>query len=189
MLTYTFSRREKVLITLFAILLMVIGWYQLVYVNATDQIRMLESKIETVEVNISTAQTKLAKKAEMESVIEQRIAEGAKTTPIPDYDNIKPLMAELDTIMAKATSYTLQFESIDMESGEYIHRGVNMHFECGSYEEAEEIMRAIVEGSFPCIIDAVDMDTSTMSSARINSADVVMVIHVIFYERAPRVGH
>lgn len=186
MLTYTFSRREKVLIAVFALLLVTIGWYQLVYINTTEQIHMLNSKIETVELDISTSKTKLAKKKEMELVIKQKIAEGAKTTPIPVYDNIKPLMAEMDTIMAKAASYTLQFESLETESGEYIQRGVTMHFTCGTYEEAEKIMQEIIEGPYPCYIDSVDIGTSRMTAAKMENADISVYIHVVFFERHPQ---
>lgn len=183
MLTYTFSRREKALITLFTLLLMVVGWYQLVYVNATDQIQHLEAEIQSLEFEIKNSQTKIAKMQEMQRVIEQRYAEGAKTTPIPDYDNIKPLMAELDTIMAQVTSYTLQFEALDTESSEYIHRGVTMHFACGSYEQAEAAVLDIVEGDFPCFVDAIEMGTAPMSTAEDEKTNIRVTLHVIFYER------
>lgn len=184
MLTYTFSRREKILIAIFSLLLIVVGWYQLVYVTTTDQIHTLEYKIQVVEEDIAAAETKIAKKKEMEQIIAKRIEEGAKTTPIPNYDNIKPLMKELDAIMVQTNNYTLTFESIDTESGEYVLRGVGMNFGADSYEQADKVMRAIVNGRYPCIIDAVDLYSGKMSSSTGNSKFKVYV-HVVFYERAP----
>lgn len=184
MLTYTFSRREKFLIATLSLLLLVIGWYQLVFVTTTDQVRSLEGRIQGVEDEITEAETKISKMAEMKRVIAKRVQEGAKTTPIPDYDNIKPLMKELDGLMAKTNNYTLSFDSIDFDTGEYILRGVGMDFGCDSYEQADTIMRAIVNGPYPCIIDAVDIFAGKMSSSTGNSKFKAYV-HVVFYERSP----
>jgi len=184
MLTYTFSKREKFLVTTLGILLLALMWYKFVYITTTDQTRELETQLERVEANIVTSQTKLAHKRQMERSIEQHKAAGDKQTPIPDYDNIKPLMAELDSIMAKTDSYTLAFDALDRESSEYVLRGVGMQFGCDTYAAAEKVVRSIADGKYPCIIDAVDITTTNATvraRTRIDSK-VRASIHVVFYE-------
>ncbi|MDO4403714.1 MAG: hypothetical protein Q4C09_01635 [Atopobiaceae bacterium] len=183
MLTYTFSKREKIMLAILGVLLIAIGWFELVYVNTTDQIRTIEQQIETTNSNITLEQTKLAKKKEMERVIEQRKAEGAKATPIPEYDNIRPLMAELNNVMSKAENYTLSFDALDTESTEYVLRGVGMEFGCSSYAAAEEIIALIADGPYPCIIDAVNISDAGATNVRSNGSNVKAKIHVIFYEK------
>lgn len=186
MLTYTFSRREKVLIAVFTALLVAVGWYQLVYVTTTNQLMVLETELEEVESDIKASQTKLAKKKEMQNAIEQRRAAGTKPKPMPEYDNLKPLMSELDGIMAQASSYSLTFDSIDTESSEYVHRGVSMQFGCSSFKAADELVRTIADGTYPCIIDMVKIATTNKDALLVNketTPNVVVNLHVVFFER------
>lgn len=183
MLTYTFSKREKIMLAILAVLLIAIGWFELVYVNTSEQIRSIESQIEATNDSITIEQTRLAKKQEMEKVIEKRKAEGAKATPIPEYDNIRPLMAELNNVMSKAENYTLSFDALDTESTEYVLRGIGMQFGCSSYAAAEEIVALIADGSYPCIVDAVNISDAGTTNVRSNGSNVQATIHVVFYER------
>lgn len=183
MLTYTFSKREKIMLAILGVLLLAIGWFELVYVNTTEQLNTIESELETTNTTIQTEQTRLQKKQEMERSIAQRQAEGAKATPIPDYDNIRPLMAELDEVMSRTNGYSLSFDALDTTSSEYVQRGVGMQFGCSSYEAAEEIIALIADGSYPCIIDSLNIGNASATNVRSNGSNVSVSMHVVFYER------
>lgn len=177
MLTYTFSRREKFLIGMFSLLLVAVAWYRLVYVTTTDKLAQLEEELEQINSQIVSAQTKLALQREMEQVIAQRIAEGAVSKPMPEYDNIEPLMKDISPVIQKADHYSVSFEDVDTTTTEYVLRGVTMTFVCKTYEEVEDILTSLADGQYPCVINQVTIAPDRTGS--LYSATT----HVVYYER------
>lgn len=178
MLTYTFSRREKFLIGLFGFILLGIAWYRLVYVNTTNQINTLQAEIDDVQSQIFEAQTKLAKKIEMQRVIEQREAEGAKLTPIPTYDNIEPLMKSLSPMTDMADEFVVTFGEVDTTtSSQYVLRNVDMRFVSEEYEDVEEILKRVDDGDYPNIVDQM-----SIAPDRQNTVYGVS-LHALYFER------
>lgn len=192
-LTYSFTRREKVLIATFVVLLLGLLWYRLVYVVTTDQMAELNGRIQTVQTNIEIDNTKLADQKRMERIIEERKAAGVKAKPIPNYDNLKPLMTELDTIMAKTDSYAMSFDALDMESSQYILRGIGIQFNSLGYDETIDIITHIADGQYPCVIDSVSIsehilsNTGTVATENKNSltTSYSSTVHVVFFEKHP----
>lgn len=185
MITYKLSRREKALLFALAIVLVVIAWFMLVYQNTTDQITRIEGEISTVDSEIELDTARVARLADMRKVVEMRKAEGATITEVPTYDNMEPLMNELNRIMGAAETYTLTFDEIDRESSaEYVYRGVRINFSCGSYAAAESIIIALANGAFPCVIDSVAIvDNNARPSTSSSSATSVSgYAHVTFFE-------
>lgn len=186
MITYKLSSREKALLLVLAIVLVAIAWFMLVYQSTTDQVTRLEGEISSAESQIELDTARITRLAEMRQVIEERKAEGATVTEVPAYDNMEPLMSELNRIMDAAETYTLTFDELDRESSsEYVYRGVRINFSCGSYATAESIVIALANGAFPCVIDSVAIvDNNVRSSASTNSATSVSgYAHVTFFEK------
>ena len=196
MLTYTFSRREKALIMIFAIILVAIAWFWFVFRGTSDQMASLDGEIATVQSEIDIEQARVAQMNSMSKVVEQRKAEGAKKMIMPTYDNLQPLMAQLNRIMAAADTFTLTFDPLDRENPEYIKRGVRIDYSCGTYKAAEAIVNAIAGGEYPCSIDSVAINDPTVlqkgksssgigwSSTKANDK-VSASTHVTFFEKYP----
>lgn len=185
MITYKLSRREKALLFALAIVLVAIAWFMLVYQNTTNQVTRLEAEIQTANSEIELDTARVTRLADMRKVIEQRKAEGATITEVPEYDNMEPLMNELNRIMGAAETYTLTFDELDRESSsEYVYRGVRINFSCGSYSAAESIVIALANGAFPCVIDsAAIVDNYARNSTSTSSATSVSgYAHATFFE-------
>ena len=181
MLTYTFSRREKTLILAFAIVLVIIAWYMLVFQSTTDQINQLESEIAVAEEETAIASAKVSQMSYMQEVIEQRKAEGVKPVPVPEYDNMQPLMARLDSVMSKANTYQLSFGALDTESSNYILRPVAITFSCDSYDTAESVIASLANGPYPCVVDSVSITDGSYRSS--GSSATSCAVHVTFLEK------
>lgn len=186
MLTYTFTRREKALLLLLAIVVVVIVWFVFVYQGTTNAIQQMDTQISEMNAEIEADQTRVAMLDTMRSTIEQRKAEGAKTTPMPTYDNIKPLMAELNNVMSDTNNYTLTFDALNRDDDTYVARGVRIDYTCDSSDDAEKIVRELAGGVYPCTIDSVAVSTSRVASStdprRVAASSSV---HVTFYEKYP----
>lgn len=191
MLTYSLSRREKALLLVLAIVLLVIVWFVFVFQRTTNEVASLESKIAAVDSEKATLSTQVDRMHAMQATIEKYKAQGVAATPVPTFDNMTALMGELNGIMAQTTSYTLSFDDLDTEtSSEYILRGVTANYSCESFSDAEDVVSALAKGTFPCSIDSVSItDSSAGQSSRLTGAAgsgvVTAKVHITFFEKAP----
>lgn len=185
MLTYTFSRREKALMLVLAIVLVGIAWYMLVFQHTNNEIIRLDGEISTAQTEAQLAMTRSQQMQVMQEAIAEYEAAGATVTEVPTYDNMTPLMTELNGIMGATTNYTLSFDDLDRESvNGYVLRGVRADYACGSYAEAEAVVTALANGAFPCRIDTVSIKNGASSSRTSTSgAPVSASVHVIFFEK------
>lgn len=189
MLTYTFSRREKALILFLALVLVALAWYMLVFQGTNDQIAKIDAEIADVQTQQTMASAKMSKMRAMQSTIEKQKAAGVKAKPVPEFDNMRALMAELNGIMSSTTTYTLSFDELDTKtSAGYVLRGVNITYGCPTLSAAESVVRALSDGSFPCSIDSVSIsDSSVKGSSRVTGTAGVGVvsatIHATFFEK------
>ncbi len=189
MLTYTLSRREKALLLVFAVFLLAIIWYHFVFVASTNQKTELDSQIATVQTQQQIARKKIANMKSMQKTIDQCKAEGVKPKIIPEYDNIRLLTAELNSVLAATESYTISFP--ELNKGEsYLERSVDIVYGCSSYEAAEEIVNTLANGSYPCSIGAVSIvdtsartDGSSSTRGLVAGSNVSVSLSVTYYEK------
>ena len=184
MLTYKMSRREKILVLVLAIIVVAVAWFVFIFQGTSDQRTRIEGEISTTKSQIELMQTRASQIKTMEAEIEQRKAEGAKPVEVPAYDNMQPLMAELNRVMAAASSYTLSFDEIDTSNPGYVARGVRIDYEASSYATAEAIVNALAGGRYPCRVDTISIiDKSGTSSSSSSDAPVSASVHVTFFEK------
>jgi hypothetical protein len=183
MLTYKMSRREKALVLVFAIILVAVAWFVFVYQNTTDQITKIEGELSTVQSQTQLMEARASQIDQMKAEIEQRKAEGAKPVEVPEYDNIQPLMAQLNRIMSAAASYSLSFDDLDTSNAGYVARGVRIDYESSSYEAAESIVDALAAGKYPCRVDTISINDKSTKASSSKDAPVSASVHVTFFEK------
>lgn len=189
MLTYTFSRREKALILVLVVILLAVAWFVLVFQHTTNEITRLEGEITVAQTEVDTATVRVSQQEMMKAAIAEYEAAGARMVDVPEFDNVEPLMAELNGIMGAANAYTLSFDALDTEtSTQYVLRSVRIDFGCDAYDQAEAIIDALANGSYPCVIRSVAFNDSSAGS-RSRSSSVAGVVtattYVTFLEKYP----
>ena len=172
-----------------ALMVLLIVWFVFVYQGTTNEITRIDGEIAETNTVIEADRARVNQLASMRSTVEQRKAEGATPKPMPEYDNIRMLMAELNGTMSKAKSYTLTFDDLVREE-KYVARGVRIDYTSNNYKNAEAIVRALAEGSYPCRIDSVVMNTvnkvrSAVSDRTVISSEMNTSIHATFFEKYP----
>lgn len=188
MLTYTFSRREKILILCFAILLLIVVWFVFVFQRTSDEITRLDGEIASVQNEMTLATAKAGKMQAMQAVIDKSKAAGVQPRPVPKFDNMTQLMSELNGIMGITENYSISFDPLDTEtSSDYILRGVRIDYRTGSIGEAEAVVRALSQSAFPCSVDSVAISDSsrggTGRALTTSGGAVSASVHVTFFEK------
>lgn len=182
---YTFSNREKVMLALLIIIAGGLLWYRFVFLSVSDQITQIQGEQQTAEESIVIAQSRLQRKAQIEAALAAYKAQGIEPLALPEYDNLKNDMSELRNILASARSYTLTFDDLYWTEQGLIARGASVSYECGSYEEAKAILVSIYSGSYPCMIDSLQLtdDSSKQSSSSGSDSSPVKVnAHFVYFE-------
>lgn len=191
MFTYTLSRREKALLLALGVVVLLIIWFVFVFQRTTNEITSMDSEISAIETQKTTASAQVQKMHYMQESIAKYKAAGVAPTPIPYFDNMTPLMSELNRILSVTTNYSLSFDELDTEtSPEYVLRGVTADFTCDSFASAEAVVTALARGQFACNIDSVAIsDSSAGRVARISGATgpvaVTASVHITFFEKYP----
>lgn len=189
MLTYSFSRREKALLLVLAVILLFLAWFVFVFQRTADEINRIDNEISVVDTQTTVASTQVKRMNAMQEAISKYKAAGVSPTPVPAFDNMTPLMTELNAIMAGTTTYTLSFDDLDTDtSSDYVLRGVTADFGCNSVSEAELVVTALAKGAYPCSIDSVSISDSTAGRAsRVAGVSglgaVSASVHVTFFEK------
>ena len=185
MLTYSLSKREKLLVLVLALILVALAWFMLVFQRTGDEITSLESQIANVESEIGVDQARIVQMNSMKSAIEEYEAAGKKAVEVPSYDNMKPLMSELNSVMKATDTYSISFDELNADSASgYVQRGVKIVFGCGSYDAAKTIVNALADGKFPCVIDAISItDNAAGGSSRSSGSSVSVTLHLTYLEK------
>ena len=103
MMGYTFSRREKALLVVLALLAVAGIWYQFVFVGTQDTISRLNTQIADVQDQKATDAARVMQTKRMSEEIERCKAAGIAPAEIPAYDNVQALMARLNGTLAPTT--------------------------------------------------------------------------------------
>ena len=187
MLKYSFSTREKTLIAIFAVIILALLWYVLIFQGVNEQAQKLDSEIATAKETITIDTAKLTQQKNMQDAIDRYVASGAKVVETPKYDNIQNVMDQLNSILASTTSYTISFDDIESKDGDTVARGVSLTFGCGSYEEAVGILTSFARGDYPCRINECSISSSgnipTPGATGANKAAYAVTAHLIYIER------
>ena len=148
MLTYTFARREKLLLVLLGILLVAVVWYQLVFVGVQDQLTQIDSQIDDAESTLVIDTAKHDQMTRMQQAIDGYKAKGATTSVVPAYDNVQNVMAQLNVTLALTNSYSLSFDDLDTSQAGLVKRGVTLSFGSNSYDDAQTVIKALADGPY-----------------------------------------
>ena len=154
--------REWMLLGVLGIMLIISGYIVLFYMPMTSERDRCISEAEDCRVQTEAAKIRLSEKRRMEKELEEIFAADPDPLSIPDYDNLKPVMFELNSILAVADDYTLTFGTVDT-SDSVIRRGISMNFTCGSYASAKGILEKLHDCSFRCMLDNLNVSLGSYS--------------------------
>lgn len=154
LLTKRLSNREKALLLVLAVLL-VVGVYVLaVQYPVTDRLRQAEYDAAEVEDQIVVAEAKAQVYADMQAELAEIFAQPPEdVTVLPAYDNIENLVFLFNDIFA-GTDPSLSFSPVQ-EQGNVAVRPVQFSFTADSYDHARRVLTALTGTGYRCLLDGL----------------------------------
>lgn len=190
MRAYKFSRREKAMLVILVMLLLVALWYLLVYQPV--QTRITDAGDETAEAQseVVVLQAQQAKMQSMQAELD-RVKAGGTVTPLPDYDNQSNVLDELSSALTGLT-YNVSFADPETDDSGIVRRSVALTFSCGDYASAKRIVNVIASSRYRNQVQSLSIsgggivtNTSGIAASRATSSSSAYTVSmtVVYYEK------
>lgn len=155
------TTREKFLLLVLAIMLLVSLYYLLVYQPVEEQLADLALLEAETEDAILMETVRLAQLNKMEEELEQIFAAAdGNPTEIAAYDNAKQVMNELNAILTPADNYSLNFTVVAPEEDNIVRRQAALSFTCSGYQQARDMLTALHDSPYRSLISDLNLQLS-----------------------------
>lgn len=150
------TTREWMLLALLGVILLISGYMLLFYMPQTTERDRCVGETEACRTEIEAARLQLEEKRRMERELEELFSAETPPLSIADYDNLQPVMFELNSILSSTEDYSLSFSTVDA-SQTIVRRSISMAFTTGSYESAKAVLQKLHDSAFRCMLDSVNI--------------------------------
>lgn len=175
------TAREWVLMALLGVILVVCGYILLFYMPQTAERDRCLEEAESVRAQIQATQIRLEEQRRMEQELEELFSGDTPPLGVADYDNIKPIMEELDSILALTDEYRLSF-SISDASQPIVRRSVSMTFTADSYQRAKTVLQRLHDSAYRCMLESVNLSLGEGEGDPVNVSGSLVYFE---YQTAP----
>lgn len=166
------TAREWLLLGVLGLLVLVSGYLLLFYNPMTEERDRCIAETETCRLEIDAATIRLKQKLQMEKELEEIFAAETPPLSIPDYDNLKPVMFELNSTLAGAQNYSLSFAEIET-SGNIVSRSIAMTFTAGSYEAAKAVLRELDDSDYRCLLNDLNISLGNSQGTAVVGGNII----------------
>ena len=156
-LSKQFTRREKILLTILAILFLGCVYFLAVQRPVSDAQMNLQQETDRLNTELMVLEAKQQNMDRMRAELEQ-MTDQQSIAPIPTYDNLQQLMGFLNAALSPANDYSFQFQDVQKEENSSIlRRGLSLSFTCPSYETARQIAQQLQNCPYRCQLSNFSM--------------------------------
>lgn len=177
MMSRSFTRREKILILCLAVIVLVTVYMKVVYFDVSETMQQYPTLLAEAQEQLALEQQKYSSLQAMRNELEELKKSGAQIQAVPNYDNSKKIMEELNQILRPCQDYSLNFLPLEQE-GNIIRRKISMQFSCSNYATAEQVVRNIDGMPYRCLITSL----SLQGNDTIKTGEVSIRLDVTFFE-------
>ncbi len=149
-----FTRTEKILLLVLAIVLLGLVYYIFVYRNVSDSIASSNAEKNSLQTEYDGALARLSQlKGMKEEVVD--VKKSGSLSRMESYNNSKNETAFLSDILSDTRDYNISFSDVT-RNGDQIRRSFSLHYRTGNYREAEAIMLRLCQSRYRCLIGDVN---------------------------------
>lgn len=170
------TARELILLGMLLVLVLVGGYVMLYYMPMTAELDRLEQEKLSCEDQLAVAQIQVEDKRRMEQELEELFAANPNPLSIAPYDNLQPVMFELNGILQSTPEYSLSFGTVDTEET-IVRRQILLSYTSGSYEAAKEVLQRLHDSAYRCMLDNV-----SISIGERDEGNVSVSASLVFFE-------
>lgn len=177
----TFTMREKVLMLILAVLLLGCCYYLLVLQPSWDALSASEKRLASVQNEIVVQQGVAVQRAQLQQQISEAEDSGAAQKTLPEFDNTKNAISELNGILADASSYSIDFSEVEITDS-MARRTVSISFTTDSYAAAQSVLMKLVDCRYSCLVTDYAITGNNLGQSS-SSGEVSASATIVFFEK------
>lgn len=173
--------REWALLVLLGVILLAGGYALFFYTPMTAERDRCLGEAESVRTQTESVRARLEDKHRMEQELEEMFDADVPPLSIADYDNLQPIMVELDSILASTKDYSLTFSTVDASQA-IVRRSISMAFTADSYASAKAVLQQLHNSGYRCMLESVSLDLGQGTSGAVTFNGTIVYFE---YQDAP----
>lgn len=151
------TAREWLLLGVLAVLAVASAYVWLFY-NPTIAARdNAIAETDSCKQQTQAFQVRLVEKRRMEAELAEIFAANPNPIGLPDYDNLQPVMKELNTVLANTQDYNLSFATVDA-SQNVVRRQISVSYSSENYAAAKQVLQRLNNSSqYRCMLNDISI--------------------------------
>lgn len=144
------SRREKFLLTILSLLLLVLLYMRLVDARVRTETEEANEKISDLEMDVQISEQQLAAVKKMQKELND-ISGSAAVSYMPSYNAEKDEVEFLNRTLSEASDYYIGFSDVSKD-GELVRRNFSLQYAAPNYASAKDILKELEKSKIRCLI-------------------------------------
>ena len=157
-LSRDFTRAEKIILVILALVLVGLAYYQFVYKMVAESIQKAHAEAEAIRVEMTGVNAKIQRMEEMQAELES-IQSNPHASYMGSYNNSKEELAFLNDVLGGALQYNNTFSNVTRD-GDQIRRNFSLQFTTEDYASMERIISRLCDGKLRCLINDISYSVS-----------------------------
>lgn len=149
-LSRDFTLRERILILLLALILVVLCYYQFVDKPVRTAIKSARAEAASIQTELDAVNAQVELVNKMQTELDTIQKSGLKSR-MESYNNSKAELAMLNDVLSAATDYSISFSEVTRD-GDQIRRAFTLQFVAPNYATMEQILSELAENPYRCLI-------------------------------------
>lgn len=172
-----FTRTEKVLLLILAVILVGLVYYQFVHRPVQKAIDAAEAEYSALQTEYTVAQAKADQLRKLGEELEN-MKDSGSASYMASYNNAKAEVALLNDILSDTGQYNISFANVT-RSGNQIRRNFTLQFRTKDYETMRNVIDGLLTSPYRCLVGDIQC---SMGQER-NGADYVSAnVTATFFE-------
>ena len=152
-LSRDFTRAEKIILVILALVLVGLAYYQFVYKMVAESIQKAHAEAEAIRVEMTGVNAKIQRMEEMQAELES-IQSNPNASYMGSYNNSKEELAFLNDVLGGALQYTITFSNVTRD-GDQIRRNFSLQFTTADYAAMERLINQLCNSKLRCLINDI----------------------------------
>ncbi len=165
-LSRDFSRGEKILLVLLALVLVGLVYYQFVDRVVRDNIAQAKAQTEAAQTELTAVNAKIKRMEEMQAELDS-ITRNPNASYMGSYNNSQEELAFLNDVLSASDQYSITFSNVTRD-GDQIRRNFSLQFSTSDFVSMEKIMKQLGDGRLRCLINDISYN---LTRYNYNAAD------------------
>ena len=162
-----FTRTEKILIAILALILLALAYYQFVDKNVRSTVENCNTEAQSLESEIEITQARAVRLSNLQKTLDD-MREAGTLSWMCSYNGSKAEVAFLNDVLADTLTYSINFDNVT-RNGNQIRRSFKLRYTTGGFRSAREIIERLRDGENRCLIGDVKCSIAVIGTTSVEA--------------------